>query len=68
MSLLAIYKEFESKDESAARAAFERSIEEKITKDGYKMSDLMWALFKAEQAIASLDAKLDLAIAAQKSN
>ena len=68
MSLLEIYKAFEAKDESAERAAFDKSMEEKINKDGFKMGDLVWALFKAEKAISALDAKLESMIAAQKGN
>lgn len=52
MSLLTIMQDFTEKDDSAEKAAFEKAMTERINKDGYKMADLMFEVYKCQRDLA----------------
>ena len=54
MSLLNILNEFEKDEEAPLRAVFEASMLKRIEEKGYKMSDLVFDVFRAQQACAAI--------------
>lgn len=54
MSMLDIFSSFVAKDDSACRAAFEAAMKTKIETEGYKMSDLMYEVFRCQSSVQAL--------------
>ncbi len=52
--MLETVEAFCKKDDSAERAAFEAAMINKIENEGYKMSDLLYELFRCQKDIALL--------------
>lgn len=60
MSLLKIFDTFTEEQDKGKRAAFEAAMHEKITTSGYKMSELLYELFLAQEDIQYLKEQVTL--------
>lgn len=54
MDLLQTFAEYASKDQAVEKAAFEAAMVEKLKDNPYKMSDLLYALYRCQRDFESL--------------
>lgn len=55
MSLYNITAAYATKDDQGERAIFEAAMEKRIVTEGYRMADLMYAVYQCEKKIEALE-------------
>jgi hypothetical protein len=58
MKLLDTFQSFVTEDDKAQRAAFEAAMIQRIQKEGYKFSDMLYELFLCQVAVANLSEEI----------